>query len=43
VRSLAESEAIRSISVDRLEKRWGQVGTETLRLVEDWLRTLLAL
>ncbi|MHB2021579.1 MAG: type II toxin-antitoxin system PemK/MazF family toxin [Candidatus Xenobia bacterium] len=43
VQSVIESEAIRSISVDRLHKRWGQINAETLLRVEDWLRALLAL
>ncbi|WP_416338811.1 type II toxin-antitoxin system PemK/MazF family toxin [Microcystis aeruginosa] len=36
-------EDVRSISVERLEKRWGTVSSETLALVEDRLRILMGL
>ena len=43
VESAALCEAIRSISKERLLKRLGLVGRETLELVEDRLRILLRL
>ena len=36
-------EAVRSISKDRLLRRWGAVGPATLRRIEDVLRILLRL
>jgi len=42
-RSVILCEAIRSISRDRLEKRWGTVAPGTLALVEDRIRILLGL
>jgi mRNA interferase MazF len=43
VRSFVKCEDVRSISVDRLEKCWGEVSTETLLEVEDRLRVLMGL
>lgn len=43
VRSFIKCEDIRSISVERLEKRWGAVSPETLAVVEDRLRILMGL
>ncbi|WOB43436.1 type II toxin-antitoxin system PemK/MazF family toxin [Thermoleptolyngbya oregonensis NK1-22] len=43
VRSFIKCEDIRSISVDRLEERWGMVLPETLAAVEDRLRILMGL
>ncbi len=36
-------DAMRSVSVDRLETRWGSVEHQTLARVEDGLRILLDL
>jgi mRNA interferase MazF len=36
-------EAVRSINKDRLVQRWGAVGPETMREIEDRLRILLGL
>jgi mRNA interferase MazF len=43
VRSFIKCEDVRSISVERLEKRWGTVSLETLAAVEDRLRILMGL
>lgn len=43
VRSFVKCEDVRSISVERLEKRWGVVSLETLTAVEDRLRILMGL
>lgn len=43
VQSFVKCEDVRSISVDRLEKRWGTVSPETLTAVEDRLRILMGL
>ncbi|NJL38501.1 MAG: type II toxin-antitoxin system PemK/MazF family toxin [Leptolyngbyaceae cyanobacterium RM2_2_4] len=43
VRSFIKCEDVRSISVGRLEKRWGIVSSETLAAVEDRLRILMGL
>lgn len=43
VRSFIKCEDVRSISVERLEKRWGAVSPETLTAVEDRLRILMGL
>jgi mRNA interferase MazF len=43
VRSFIKCEDVRSISVERLEKRWGTVSSEILAAVEDRLRILLGL
>jgi len=43
VRSFVKCEDVRSISVERLEKRWGAVLAETLAAVEDRLRILMGL
>lgn len=42
-RSVIQCEAIRSISSDRLVKRWGVVSPARMGQVEDWLRPLLGL
>ena len=42
-RSFIKCEAIRSISTQRLQGRWGAVAAATLTAVEDRLRILLAL
>lgn len=42
-RSFAMCEAIRSISTERLVRRWGTVGSQTLGTVEDRIRVLLEL
>lgn len=42
-RSFAMCEAIRSISTERLVRRWGTVGSQTLATVEDRIRILLEL
>ncbi|APW64008.1 type II toxin-antitoxin system PemK/MazF family toxin [Paludisphaera borealis] len=36
-------EAIRSISIDRLDRRLGTASTETLAKVENWVKTLLGI
>jgi mRNA interferase MazF len=41
--SFVKCEDVRSISVDRLEKRYGTVSRETLAAVEDRLRILMGL
>lgn len=41
--SAALCEAIRSISKDRLQRKWGTVGPAKMRLIEDTLRILLRL
>jgi mRNA interferase MazF len=41
--SFIKCEDVRSISVDRLEKRYGTVSRETLAAVEDRLRILMGL
>jgi mRNA interferase MazF len=41
--SFIKCEDVRSISVDRLEKRYGAVSRETLAAVEDRLRILMGL
>jgi mRNA interferase MazF len=41
--SCIKCEDVRSISVDRLEKRYGAVSRETLAAVEDRLRILMGL
>jgi mRNA interferase MazF len=43
VRSYIKCEDVRSISVDRLVERWGQLSSDTIALVEDRLRILLGL
>lgn len=43
VRSFVKCEDVRSISVERLEKRWGTISPETLAAVEDRLRILMGL
>ncbi|MFN5514303.1 MAG: type II toxin-antitoxin system PemK/MazF family toxin [Cyanobacteriota bacterium] len=43
MQSFINCEDVRSISVERLEKRWGTVSLETLVLVEDRLRILMGL
>ncbi|NEP14505.1 MAG: type II toxin-antitoxin system PemK/MazF family toxin [Symploca sp. SIO2C1] len=43
VRSFIKCEDVRSIAVERLEKRWGKVSLETLAAVEDRLRILMGL
>lgn len=43
VRSFIKCEDVRSISIGRLEKRWGVVSLETLAAVEDRLRILMGL
>lgn len=43
IQSFIKCEDVRSISVERLEKRWGTVSSETLALVEDSLRILMGL
>lgn len=43
VRSFIKCEDVRSISVRRLERRWGVVSSETLAIVEDRLRILMGL
>lgn len=43
VRSFIKCEDVRSISVGRLERRWGVVSPETLAIVEDRLRILMGL
>jgi mRNA interferase MazF len=42
-RSRILTDAIRSISKDRLVERWGQVSEETMATVENRVRTLLGL
>jgi mRNA interferase MazF len=42
-RSAVLCEAVRSVSVERLVVRWGAVGRQTMREVEDRLRILLRL
>ena len=42
-RSFIKCEAIRSISTDRLFRRWGAVRSSTIREVEDRLRILMNL
>ena len=41
--SFAKCEDVRSVSVSRLKKRWGQVSRDTFESVEDRLRILLEL
>jgi len=41
--SYAMCEAVRSISKDRLDRRWGTVDAETMRRVDDRLRIVLDL
>ncbi len=41
--SFVKCEDVRSISVQRLVERWGNVGARTLALVEDGLRIVLEL
>ncbi|MBJ7898815.1 MAG: type II toxin-antitoxin system PemK/MazF family toxin [Cyanobacteria bacterium RI_101] len=43
MQSFIKCEDVRSISVERIEKRWGTVSSETLALVEDRLRILMGL
>jgi len=43
ISSFIKCEDVRSISVERLEKRWGAVSLETLAAVEDRLRILMGL
>lgn len=43
VRSFIKCEDVRSISIERIEKRWGLVSSETLAAVEDRLRILMGL
>ena len=43
IQSFIKCEDVRSISVERLEKRWGTVSPEILTLVEDRLRILMGL
>ncbi|QOV22770.1 type II toxin-antitoxin system PemK/MazF family toxin [Anabaenopsis elenkinii] len=43
IESFIKCEDVRSISVERLEKRWGTVSPEILTLVEDRLRILMGL
>ena len=42
-RSFIKCEDVRSISIERLSDRWGQVSPTTMTLVEDRLRILLGL
>ena len=39
--SYALTEAVRSISKQRLTRRWGSLSPQTLFAVEEWIRTLL--
>ena len=41
--SFALTEAVRSISKQRLVRRWGAVSSHTLTQVEEWARTLMGL
>lgn len=41
--SFAMTEAVRSLSKDRLIQCWGMVGGETMAAIESWLRTLMGL
>lgn len=43
VRSFIKCEDVRSISIERIEKRWGIVSSATLAAVEDRLRILMGL
>jgi mRNA interferase MazF len=43
VTSFIKCEDVRSISVERLEKRWGNVSAQTLEVVEDRLKILMGL
>jgi mRNA interferase MazF len=43
IKSFLKCEAIRSISIQRLQGRWGVVSTATMSAVEDRLRILLNL
>ena len=43
VKSFVKCEDVRSISTERLEKRWGVVSLETLVQIEDRLRILMGL
>jgi mRNA interferase MazF len=43
VRSFIKCEDVRSISIERLENRWGTVSLETLAAIEDRLRILMGL
>jgi mRNA interferase MazF len=43
ISSFIKCEDVRSVSVERLEKRWGAVSLETLTAVEDRLRILMGL
>lgn len=43
VRSYAKPEDLRSVSVNRLNHRWGAISTATMTVVEDRLRVLLRL
>ena len=43
VRSFIKCEDVRSISIERLEERWGAVSPEILIAVEDRLRILMGL
>ena len=43
VTSFIKCEDVRSISVERLEKRWGQVSAKILETVEDRLKILMGL
>jgi mRNA interferase MazF len=36
-------EAVRSISKERLDRRWGKLDSETMRVVDDRLRIVLDL
>lgn len=42
-RSVIKCEDVRSISIERLIERWGQVSAQTMTVVEDRLRILLHL
>ena len=41
--SYARTDAMRSISQERLRQRWGALSRQTMAPIEDWLRTLLGL
>lgn len=43
MQSFIKCEDVRSISVERLDKRWGTVSVETLEAVEDRVRILMGL
>lgn len=41
--SFAMTEAVRSLSKDRLLQPWGRIGENTLTGIEGWLRTIMGL